>query len=153
MTVVTTEKTPCSADRPTAVRPRSTRCRKHAFARFSSNVSPGTQVQGYSPRSRHVSYDLHCRLAVECSVGRYYDPPCRQVPSCLPEDRVRRYHGCAVIRTNALTTCRIPQNGSGHATTSTAQKADVGIICAKSHVIFIFLWLHALWRAVLRPRH
>jgi len=48
--------------------------RKHAFARFSSNVSPGTQVQGYSPRSRHVSYDLHPSLAVECSVGRYYDP-------------------------------------------------------------------------------
>ena len=84
MTVVTTEKTPCSADRPTAVRPRSTRCRKHAFARFSSDVSPGTQVQGYSPRSRHVSYDLHCRLAVECSVGRYYDPPTGQFLSVDP---------------------------------------------------------------------
>jgi hypothetical protein len=46
-------------------------------------------------------------------------------------------------QTNALTTCRIPHNGSGHATTSTAQKTDVGIICAKSHVIFISLWLHA----------
>jgi len=74
-------------------------------------------------------------------------------PSCLPEDRVRRYHGSAMIRTNALTTCRLSQNGSGHATISTAQKADVGIICAKSHVIFHLLWLHAQWRAVLRPRH
>jgi hypothetical protein len=33
-----------------------------------------------------------------------------------------------MIRTNALTTCRLSQNGSGHATISTAQKADVGII-------------------------
>ena len=45
------------------------------------------------------------------------------------------------------------ESGSGHATTSTAQKADVGRICAKSHVIFISLWLHAQWRAVLRHRH
>jgi hypothetical protein len=49
-------------------------CRKHAFARFSRNVSPGTQFQGCSPRSRHVSYDLQPSLAVERSVGRYYDP-------------------------------------------------------------------------------
>ena len=84
MTVVTTEQTPCSADSPTARRPPSTRCRKHAFARFSSNVGLGTQVRGYSPRSRHVSYDLHRSLSVDCSVGRYYDPATGQFLSVDP---------------------------------------------------------------------
>ena len=84
MTVVTTEQTPCSASSPTAGRPPSTRCRKHAFARFSPNVSPGTQVQGCSPSSRHVSYDLHRSLVMDCSVGRYYDPATGQFLSVDP---------------------------------------------------------------------
>jgi RHS repeat-associated protein len=86
MTVVTTEQSPCSASSPAAGRPPSTRayCRKHAFARFSPNVSPGTQVQGCSPSSRHVSYDLHRSLAVERSVGRYYDPQTGQFLSVGP---------------------------------------------------------------------
>jgi len=84
MTVVTTEQTPCSADSPTARRPPSTRCRKHAFARFSSNVGLGTQFPGCSPRSRHVSYDLHRSLSVDCSVGRYYDPGTGQLLSVGP---------------------------------------------------------------------
>jgi RHS repeat-associated protein len=84
MTVVTTEQTPCSADSPTARRPPSSRCRKHAFARFSSNVGLGTQFPGCSPRSRHVSYDLHRSLSVDCSVGRYYDSQTGQFLSVDP---------------------------------------------------------------------
>ena len=34
---------------------------------------------------RHVSYDLHRRLAVDCSVGRYYDPATGQFLSVDPE--------------------------------------------------------------------
>ena len=85
MTVVTTEQPPCSVDSPTAGRPPSSRCRKHAFARSSSNVGLGTQVQGYSPRSRQVSCDLHRSLAVDCSVGRYYHPQTGQFLSVDPE--------------------------------------------------------------------
>ena len=59
MNLVTTERTPSSADRPRAVLPPARAyCRKHTFAPFFPNVSPGTQVQGCSPSSRHVSYDL-----------------------------------------------------------------------------------------------
>jgi hypothetical protein len=64
--------------------PARTYCRKHAFARFSPNVSLGTQVQGCSPRWRQVSYDLQPRLAVGCSVGRYYDPATGQFLSVDP---------------------------------------------------------------------
>ena len=54
-------------------------------ARFSSNVGLGTQVRGYSPRSRPVSYDLHRSLSVDCSVGRYYDPSTGQFLSVDPK--------------------------------------------------------------------
>ena len=85
MNLVTTERTPSSADRPRAVLPPARAyCRKHAFAPFSPNVSPGTQVQGCSPSSRHVSYDLPPSLAVERSVGRYYDPQTGQFLSVDP---------------------------------------------------------------------
>ena len=85
MNLVTTERTPSSADRPRAVLPPARAyCRKHAFAPFSPNVSPGTQVQGCSPSSRHVSYDLPPSLAVERSVGRYYDPATGQFLSVDP---------------------------------------------------------------------
>ncbi len=74
MTVATTELVPCPAESPTAAkRPPSTRCRKHALARLSSNVGADTRAHGYSPRLWPTPYGPH-RVAVNFVVGRYYDP-------------------------------------------------------------------------------
>ncbi len=51
MTALSTELVPCSAESLTAAkRPPSTRYRKHAFARLSSNKGAGTRAHGHSPR-------------------------------------------------------------------------------------------------------
>ena len=75
------------ADRVATPRPWSARahCRRHAFARFPSNVSPDNQVYEYSPRSSPVRYGPHRNLAVDCSVNRYYDPQTGQFLSVDPD--------------------------------------------------------------------
>jgi len=48
-------------------------CRRHAFARSSSNAPLGTKVRGRSPRLSPMTYVPH-RVALASVVGRFHDP-------------------------------------------------------------------------------
>jgi hypothetical protein len=105
MTAPTTELVPCPAESPSAAkRPLSTRCRKHALARLSSNVGADTRTHGYSPRLWPTPYGPH-RLAVNFVIGRYYDPQTGQFLSVDPQlqQTHQAYLYAAMIRLTALT--------------------------------------------------